>query len=123
MLTFLVFFPVLGAIVIATLPRDQERQAKYMALAVTGVLLIVSLVMFGLFDRGAEGLQFTESFRWIDAGDAGFEVQYFLGVDGLSLTMRNYILPRSLSVCVFGFRRIVFVLRSTEIKQIQSDLS
>ena len=87
MLTFLVFFPVLGAIVIATLPRGQERQAKYMALAVTGVLLIVSLVMFGLFDRGAEGLQFTESFRWIDAGDAGFEVQYFLGVDGLSLTM------------------------------------
>ena len=38
MLTFLVFFPVLGAIVIATLPRDQERNAKWMALAVTGAI-------------------------------------------------------------------------------------
>ncbi len=87
MLTFLVFFPVLGAIVIATLPREQERQAKLMALAVTGAVLVVSLVVFGLFDRGEEGLQFTERFRWIRAGEAGFDIQYFLGIDGLSLTM------------------------------------
>ncbi len=87
MLTFLVFFPVLGAIVVATLPRDQERQAKLMALAVVGVTLVVSLVAFGRFDRGEEGLQFTEQFRWIRAADAGFDIQYFLGVDGLGLTM------------------------------------
>src|SRR3990170_2075846 len=87
MLTFLVFFPVLGAIVIATLPREQERHAKLMALGVTGVVLVVSLVMFGMFDRGETGLQLTERFRWIRAENAGFDVQYFLGVDGLSLTM------------------------------------
>ncbi len=87
MLTFLVFFPVLGAIVIATLPRGQERQARLMALAVTGAVLAVSLLLFGLFDRGAESLQFTERYRWIRAGDAGFDVNYFLGVDGLGITM------------------------------------
>ena len=87
MLTFLIFFPVLGAIAIMTLPREQERQAKLMALAVTGIALVVSLVAFGLFDRGEEGLQFTERFRWIRQADAGFEIQYFLGVDGLGLTM------------------------------------
>src|SRR3990170_1811041 len=87
MLTFLVFFPVLGAIVIATLPREQERHAKLMALGVTGVVLVVSLVMFGMFDRGETGLQLTERFRWIRAENAGFDIQYFLGVDGLSLTM------------------------------------
>ncbi|OGO50142.1 MAG: hypothetical protein A2148_10945 [Chloroflexi bacterium RBG_16_68_14] len=87
MLTFLVFFPVLGAVAIATLSREQERQAKQMALVVTGVALVVSLVAFGLFDRGEEGLQFTERFRWIRQGDAGFDIQYFLGVDGLGLTM------------------------------------
>ena len=87
MLTFLVIFPVLGAILIATLPKDEERYAKYMALAVTGIVLGVSLVAFGMFDTGEAGLQFTESFRWIRAEDAGFDIQYFLGVDGLGLTM------------------------------------
>ncbi|MCH8025222.1 MAG: NADH-quinone oxidoreductase subunit M [Chloroflexi bacterium] len=87
MLTFLVIFPVLGAILVATLPKDEERYAKYMALAVTGIVLGVSLVAFGMFDTGEAGLQFTESFRWIRAEDAGFDIQYFLGVDGLGLTM------------------------------------
>jgi NADH-quinone oxidoreductase subunit M len=87
MLTFLVFFPVVGAILIATLRREDEQYAKWMAFGVTGTLLVVSLVLFGLFDRGEEGLQFTEHFRWIREQDAGFDIQYFLGVDGLSLTM------------------------------------
>ena len=65
MLTFLIFFPLLGAIAIMTLPREQEQQAKLMALAVTGVLLAVSLALFGAFDQGQEGLQFTERFRWL----------------------------------------------------------
>jgi NADH-quinone oxidoreductase subunit M len=87
MLTFLVFFPVLGAIVIATLPRGRERQAKLMALAVTGTVLVVSLVALGVFEREEEGLQLRETFRWIRAEDAGFDIQYFLGVDGLGLAM------------------------------------
>ena len=87
MLTFLVFFPLVGAILIATLRKEDERYAKLLALGVTGILLVTSLVLFGLFDKGEEGLQFTEQFRWIRQQDAGFDIQYFLGVDGLSLTM------------------------------------
>lgn len=87
MLTFLIFFPLVGAIVIATLPARQEHQAKYMALGVSGIVLAVSAVMFAMFDRGEDGLQFTERVRWIRESSAGFDVQYFLGVDGLSLTM------------------------------------
>jgi len=87
MLTFLVFFPVLAAVLIMTLGREDERYAKVLALGTTLVLLVVSLVAFGLFDRNEAGLQFTESFRWIRAEDAGFDIKYFLGVDGLGLTM------------------------------------
>jgi NADH-quinone oxidoreductase subunit M len=87
MLTFLVFFPVVGALVIASLPRDQERQAKWMALGVTATVLIVSLIIFAAFDRNAEGLQFAQRYRWLRAENVGFDVHYFLGVDGLSLTM------------------------------------
>jgi len=87
MLTFLVFFPALGALVVATLPREQERGAKLVAIAVTAVALVVSLVAFGLFDLDEAGLQLTERFRWLRQDDVGFDVQYFLGVDGLGLTM------------------------------------
>lgn len=88
MLTFIVFFPVIGAVVLATLPREQERHAKWMALAVTGAVLGFTLAVFAMFDRGSdEAMQFTERFRWIRAEDAGFDIQYFLGVDGLGLTM------------------------------------
>jgi NADH-quinone oxidoreductase subunit M len=86
-LTFLVFLPVVGALVIATLPREQERQARLLALAVTAIALAVSLVAWGMFDRGEEGLQLTERFRWVRQDDAGFDIQYFLGVDGLGLVM------------------------------------
>jgi NADH-quinone oxidoreductase subunit M len=88
MLTFLVFFPAAGALVILLLPRDQERQAKYLALAVTAAVLVASLIVFGQFDRGSTAaLQFVNQARWVRAEDIGFDVQYYLGVDGLSLTM------------------------------------
>ena len=87
MLTFIVFFPVLGALAIAFLPRQQEQRAKQMAAVVAAIVFVVSLVMFALFDRDASGFQFTEQIRWIRAGSAGFDIQYFLGIDGLGLVM------------------------------------
>ncbi|MEX0785010.1 MAG: NADH-quinone oxidoreductase subunit M [Dehalococcoidia bacterium] len=87
MLTFLIFFPVVAAVAIATLRKQDEHLAKSMALAVTGTALVVSLVALGMFEQGDEGLQFTESVRWIRAEDTGFDVKYFVGIDGLGLTM------------------------------------
>lgn len=87
MLTFLVFFPALGALAIAALPREQERTAKALALAVTGAVLVGAVVALGLFDRNEAGLQLTERIRWIRAEEVGFDIQYFVGVDGLGLTM------------------------------------
>ncbi len=50
--------------------------------------LAVAAVLFGLYDRGsAEVFQFVERFTWIDAGTAGFDVQYLLGVDGISVIL------------------------------------
>src|SRR3972149_2196759 len=87
MLTFLVFLPALGALAIAALPRDEERSARNIAAAVTLVGFFASLLLFSLFDRSAPGFQFVQQVRWIRAGEAGFDIQYFLGVDGLGLTM------------------------------------
>ena len=50
-------------------------------------MLVGTIVVLSLFDRAEEGLQLTERYRWIRAGEAGFDIHYFLGVDGLGLAM------------------------------------
>lgn len=88
MLTFIIFFPIMGALAVLLIPREQEQQARYMATIVTVTVLAVSLVAFALFDQNSDKLfQFEEQFRWIRAGSAGFDIHYKVGVDGLGITM------------------------------------
>lgn len=87
MLSFIIFLPLLGALAIALLPREQERRSREVAVVVTLVIFLTSLILFSLFDRSATGFQFTERTGWIRAGEAGFDIHYFLGVDGLSIVM------------------------------------
>ncbi len=87
MLTFIVFFPALGAVALALLPREEERSARQAALLVAAAVFVAAIIVFGLFDRNEAGFQFREQIRWIRAGGSGFDIQYFLGVDGLSAVM------------------------------------
>ena len=87
MLTFLVFLPVVGALAIVALPQKHANWAKVLALVATGTVLVGTIAVLSLFDRAEEGLQLTERYRWIRAGEAGFDIHYFLGVDGLGLAM------------------------------------
>ena len=87
MLTLLVFLPLLGALAALILPRDQERNARAVASLVALLNLVAALAMFAGFDQEDQVLQFVARETWIDAADAGFDVQYFVGVDGLSATL------------------------------------
>ncbi|HLF78993.1 MAG TPA: proton-conducting transporter membrane subunit, partial [Dehalococcoidia bacterium] len=87
MLTFLIFLPIAGAIAVLALPREREGSAKYVAFAFTGLNLIASLIMFAGFDQADSALQYVGHRTWIDSADVGFDVQYLVGVDGLSATL------------------------------------
>jgi NADH-quinone oxidoreductase subunit M len=88
LLSFLIFFPLAGVLALIALPREQEHNARYIAALVTVTILIVAGITFFLsFDRDLPGLQLTERMTWVDQKDFGFDVQYFVGVDGLSVTM------------------------------------
>jgi NADH-quinone oxidoreductase subunit M len=67
--------------------REDERNAKQLAALVTAAVFVASIIVFAAFDRDATGFQFTERFRWIRAASTGFDIQYFVGVDGLSAVM------------------------------------
>jgi NADH-quinone oxidoreductase subunit M len=84
-LTILIFLPAVAAAVILLLPQSQEQNAKWVALAASVGILALSVQMFFDFNLHNAGYQFTERHEWVDVGD--FKLQYFLGVDGLSMPL------------------------------------
>ena len=83
-LSIIVFLPVIGAILIALLPAATPKRIKLAATLFSAVPFILSVALFFMFDRTLVGVpQFVEQLQWIPAID----VQYYLGLDGLSLPM------------------------------------
>jgi len=83
-LSVIIFLPVIGAIVIALLPNATPRRIKRTAALFTLVPFILSVALFSMFDRSLVGTpQFVEQVSWIPSID----IQYFIGIDGLSLPM------------------------------------
>lgn len=85
-LTTIIFLPLAGVAIIALVPGLSSRLVRYVAAIFTLVPLVISLVLFAVFDRSATmagAIQFEESISWIPAMNAN----YHLGVDGLSLPL------------------------------------
>jgi len=81
-LSLIVFLPLIGAIVIA-LMGAKPRQIKLVAAAFATASFILSLKVFATYDGSLSGVQFVEKLSWIP----GLSVQYYMGVDGLSLPL------------------------------------
>jgi NADH-quinone oxidoreductase subunit M len=86
-LSFIVFFPLLGVAIIALLPKERERDSKWVAAGTAFVVLVAAVGLFVAFDRDQTGFQFVQSHTWISGDIAHFDIQYLLGVDGLGLAM------------------------------------
>jgi NADH-quinone oxidoreductase subunit M len=84
-LSILVFLPAVAAGVILLLPERYEQNAKWVALAASAAILALSIQVFFSFELHADGYQFVERHEWVDIGQ--FNLQYHLGVDGLSMPL------------------------------------
>jgi NADH-quinone oxidoreductase subunit M len=82
-LTLTTFLPLAGVLVLAVWPRMQDDVARTVALVTTIATFIVSLGVLGRFDSGVAGYQLVEQATWVE----GANLQYLLGVDGVSLWM------------------------------------
>ena len=82
-LSWLIWLPVVGMVVIAFIPRDKEETIKIIAGATTGFQFLLTLVLWNNFDSANGKMQFNEYAEWIPS----FNIAYILGVDGLSLPM------------------------------------
>ena len=84
LLTILVLLPVLGALVAigySLMPSSQEANYKWIALALTTLTFILSLLLIQGVGADAGQFRFEENVSWIGAIGA----RYHLGVDGISL--------------------------------------
>ena len=82
-LTIIGLIPLIGALILATLNKSNELLAKQIALAISILTAVVTLLMALQFDRGMTDLQFVESYQWISS----FGIKYALGVDGIALVL------------------------------------
>src|SRR5665648_476366 len=82
LLTVIILLPLAGAIACALVPKERASAARWVALGVTAIDLLLALVLLASFDAGA-GMQFVEKHAWVPQ----VGIQYYLGVDGISLSM------------------------------------
>ena len=80
-LTLVVFFPLVGVLLLMFVDRKAGELAKWITLAVSAATFLLSLPLFFAFDAGTTGFQFVERVPWI----AGWGVDYHLGLDGITL--------------------------------------
>lgn len=81
-LSLITFTPFVGALLILLLPKASDRGIKLLSLTASSLSLLLTLHVWRYFDPHA-GLMFEERWPWI----AVMNVDYHLGVDGLSMTM------------------------------------
>ena len=96
-LTWITFLPIIGMVAVLTVPKGNEGPVKWIPAAVTFLQLVLAVMIYFDFDKGMtginsqEGMQFVEKASWIDVTGVSWfgriHIEYFLGVDGLSITM------------------------------------
>jgi len=83
LLSLLVWVPILGGIGVLAAGNDNADRARWTALGVAALTLGLGLLLWLGFETGLAGMQFVERTTWI----AAFDIQYHLGVDGISMPL------------------------------------
>ena len=79
-----ILFPLVGGILLAFFPSHRGREIKLFSIFVAFATLVLSVVLFALYDYKEGGYQFTESFRWLEHP---INISFSLGLDGISAPM------------------------------------
>jgi NADH-quinone oxidoreductase subunit M len=80
LLSTLIWLPILGGAVVLAVGGRDSRPDRWLALFFSVATFVLSLTLYTDFDFATPGMQFVERAPWIPH----FNIQYFLGVDGIS---------------------------------------
>jgi len=82
-LSLLIFFPLLGAIVLLFIKKENMDALRWVTLIFSLVEFIISLPLFFAFDSKTAAMQFVEGRWWVQS----YGISYKLGIDGISLLL------------------------------------
>src|SRR5436190_1739601 len=104
LLTWMIFFPLIGAAAILLLPDDRHDLIRWVATLATVPGLFLACVLWRQFEPES-GFQFVQRTPWI----ASYNIEYFVGVDGLSITMvlLTALLSTICMIASFGIEKAV----------------
>jgi len=97
-LSILIWLPIAGGVALLLVGDGGDAksaragQMRWLALGTTVLTLIFSIFLYMAFDNAIATMQFVERVPWI----AAFNVEYFLGVDGISaplILLTTFITP------------------------------
>ena len=95
-LSLIIFLPLLGALIILLTPRKFQNYYKHIAVAFTLAQLALGGWIYLNFDQTLSGINKLSSFQWLEkvqwirldlAGLGQLEIDYLIGLDGLSMPM------------------------------------
>ncbi len=84
LLSVLIWFPVAGGILVLVAGNDRRTNtARWAALGFSVATFLLSIPLWSRFDRTSADMQFVERLPWIGR----FQIEYLLGVDGISVPL------------------------------------
>lgn len=104
LLTLIIWLPILGGIAVLTSGDRASALTKWTALAFAVLTFLLSLGLWIGFDPDTADMQFLERVPWIPS----FHVDYFLGVDGISMPLIVLTTFVSIFVIVAGWEVITY---------------
>src|SRR5579883_2016799 len=83
LLTIITFVPIVGMVLILLCPKDQHNLIRWIAAAAAFAQILIAIYLYANFDTTTTAIQFAEKYPWVPS----YHINYFLGVDGISISM------------------------------------
>ncbi len=98
-LTIVTLLPLVGALLVALLPKNAANAIRWTAIAIAGIDMLLMLVVLFSYDSAGAGFQLVDRLRWAQ----GLGLEYYLGVDGIAVLLYFLTSLLSLVAVVYSF--------------------
>jgi len=104
-LSLLIWLPVVGGISVLVLGRQQNAAtARWVALVFSSITFVLSIGIYWRFDVTTAAYQFAEFVPWV----AAFNINYSIGIDGISLPLILLTTFLTVLVVIAGWKVIQY---------------
>ncbi|MGI9310713.1 MAG: NADH-quinone oxidoreductase subunit M [bacterium] len=102
LLSVLIWLPILAGVLILGVGDRRAELARRLALGFSLAEMLLAVPLYTEFNSAVATMQFTEQARWIDA----FNIDYALGVDGISMPLILLTVLLTVIVVIAGWKSI-----------------